>query len=73
MYFSIIGLLLDRHRFYVSVFYFMHLNTFFSEKKSVGFTRISKGPWHKKRLITTAVNSHCARKVDIRCCITRNL
>jgi len=47
----------------MSVYFILCIEILFSEKKSVGFTRITKGPWHKKRLITTAVNSHSARKV----------
>jgi len=52
---------------------FFAFKYFFFSEKSVSFTRLSKDPWHKKRLITTAVNSHSARKVHIWCCITRNL
>jgi len=47
---------------YFILLYFMHLNTFISEKGSVGFTRLSTGVHGTKSLRTPALE-YAIRKV----------
>ena len=56
MYFSIIGFLLGRHRFYVCVFYFKHLNTFFGEEVC-WIHQTFKGPVAQEK-----INNRCCKQ-----------
>ena len=47
---------IHRYTFCIYVFYLMHLNNFFSEKGSVGFTNLSKGSMAQKRLRISGLN-----------------
>jgi len=56
MYFSTIGFLLYQHIFYVCVFYFVNLNTFFGEV--CWFHQTFKGPMAQEK-----INNHCCKQL----------